>query len=91
LTFSGTVFWLFAEALFHALQLITGKLDLIMAAVKIEQTDLDNVAAALEALVTTVEGIDTTQLPDADESALNQAVTDVTNAIEAIAAPPASG
>lgn len=62
-----------------------------MAAVKIEQTDLDNVAAALEALVTTVEGIDTTQLPDADESALNQAVTDVTNAIEAIAAPPASG
>lgn len=52
-----------------------------MAAVQIEQGDLDAVASALEALVGVIAGIDTTVLPPADESALNTALADVTSAI----------
>lgn len=54
---------------------------IIMAAVQIEQGDIDALAAAFEALVSVIGGIDTTQLPPADESALKQALADVTTAI----------
>lgn len=52
----------------------------IMAAVQIEQTDLDNLATELEAVKTSlaaeIESLKT-QLPAADLSGLNQALTDL--------------
>lgn len=53
----------------------------IMAAVQIEQDDLDAVASSLEALVTLINGLDTTVLAPADETALKAAVADVTAAV----------
>jgi ABC-type transporter Mla subunit MlaD len=53
----------------------------IMAAVQIQQEDLDATADALTALVTAVREIDTTQLPDADKTRLQASLTDLTSAI----------
>lgn len=53
----------------------------IMAAVQIEQADLDAVASSLEALVGVINGLDTTVLAPADETALKSAVADVTAAV----------
>jgi ABC-type transporter Mla subunit MlaD len=53
----------------------------IMAAVQIQQEDLDATADALTALVTAVREIDTTQLPDADKTRLQSSLTDLTSAI----------
>lgn len=52
-----------------------------MAAVQIEQEDLDEVAATLEDLVAAISEIDTTVLPDADQTRLQSALTSVTNAV----------
>jgi len=60
---------------------VNHQLESIMAAVQIEQADLDAVAAALEALVAVIGGIDTTVLPPADETALTAALADVTAAV----------
>src|SRR6516164_7023236 len=57
----------------HQLSVLNAKEDLIMAAVQIEQADLDAVAAAVSGL--------TEPLPAADESALNQAVSDLQTAL----------
>jgi uncharacterized protein YoxC len=64
----------------HQLSVLNAKEDLIMAAVQIEQADLDAVAAAVEAVATAVSGL-TEPLPAADESALNQAVSDLQTAL----------
>lgn len=61
----------------------------IMALVSIEQDDLDNIAASLETLATTITGIDTTPLASADETKLNQAVTDLSAAVQKVAPPAA--
>jgi hypothetical protein len=53
----------------------------IMAAVQIQQEDLDATADALTALVTAVREIDTTQLPDADKTRLQSSLVDLTTAI----------
>lgn len=52
-----------------------------MAEVKIAQEDLDSVGDTLTALVTAVSEIDTTVLPDADQSRLRSALTDLTAAV----------
>jgi hypothetical protein len=70
--------------------------EFIMAAVQIEQGDLDAVASTLEALVGVIAGLDTTKLAPADETALNQALADVTSAVNSklpvtVTEPPASG
>lgn len=57
------------------------KLSELMAAVQIEQDDLDAVGSALETLVETVKQIDTSQLPAADKTKLSQGLTDLTTAI----------
>lgn len=64
----------------HQLSVLNAKEDLIMAAVQIEQADLDAVAAAVEAVATAVSGL-STPLPAADESALNTAVADLQTAL----------
>lgn len=98
---SAVVFWLFAEALFtklaelqhgqheikkHLRTIITGE-KIIMAQVQIEQDDLDAVGSSLEALVDVVRQIDTSQLPDADKTALQNGLTDLTSAINDKLAP----
>jgi len=71
---------------------IQRKENAIMAAVQLEQSDIDNVAAAVEAVATAVSSL-TVQLPAADESALQQAVTDLQNALNTaqgnVTPPPA--
>lgn len=65
----------------------------IMAEVQIDQTDLDNIAASLESLVTVVNALPQGALPAANETALQQAVTDITTAVNAVSAadnPPAA-
>lgn len=84
-TVSGTVLWLFAEAAFAHLMYIEEKLEQIMAAVQIGQADLDSVGDSLEALVTTLNGIDLTPLPAADQTKLVQGLTDVTAATNKLA------
>lgn len=67
----------------------------IMAEVQVDQTVLDNAAAAIESLVTAVSNFlaspQVQQLPQADVSALTQAVSDAGNAQTELqnAAPPA--
>lgn len=57
------------------------KLKDIMGAVQLEQDDLDAVGDSLENLVSIVQQIDTSQLPDADKTKLSQGLTDLTTAI----------
>ena len=57
-----------------------------MAAVQVEQADLDNVGTALEALAAVVAQIPTGTLPQANEDALNKGVADVTAAVNAVVA-----
>lgn len=52
-----------------------------MAAVQIDQEDLDSVANSLDALVDAVTSIDTSKLPAADQTALQEALTDLTAAV----------
>lgn len=61
----------------------------IMAQVSIEQGDLDGVATSLEALVTALGSV-SGNLPAADESALNQAVSDLQGAVGKLSPPPAA-
>ena len=71
---------------------IVNQLGAIMAAVEIEQADLDKVAAAVEGLASTVSGL-TTPLAPADETALNQAVSDLQAAVQKASpsTPPPTG
>lgn len=86
-----TVAWLIGEAIVIALDPINRKLDLIMAAVQVEQTDLDNVGSALDALAVVISSIDTTPLATADESKLNEGLAAVQAAVAKMVppAPPA--
>lgn len=67
---------------------IIKQLGAIMAAVQIEQGDLDALAAQVESLATTVASIDTTPLQKADQTALDQAVADLQTAVQKVAPPP---
>lgn len=73
--------WLIGEAVVLALEPISRKLDAIMAAVEVEQADLDNVGDTLTALAATLEAIDTTPLAAADETKLNAGLTAVQEAV----------
>ena len=55
-----------------------------MAKVQIAQEDLDSTASSLLALVTKLNSLDLTPLPDADQTALVSAVADVTNAVNKV-------
>jgi hypothetical protein len=64
----------------HQLSVLNEKGDLIMAAVQIEQSDLDNVAAAVESVAQALGNL-SAPLATADETALNQAVSDLQTAL----------
>src|SRR6185295_3109602 len=69
ISISKVTFWLFAESLFRRLNRMQIAIErLIVAAVQIEQEDLDNVAGKLEELVTVLNGVDLTPLPEADQT-----------------------
>lgn len=55
----------------------------IMTAVQVQQEDLDAVGTKIEALVAAVDGIDTTQLPAGTFDAVNAALTDLTEHVNA--------
>ncbi len=56
-----------------------------MAAVQVEQTDLDDAVVALRTLVEKLNGVDLTPLPTGDVSGLVSAVADVTTAVNRLA------
>jgi hypothetical protein len=66
----------------HQLSVLNAKEDLLMAAVQIEQSDLDNVAAAVESVAQALGNL-SAPLAAADESALNTAVSDLQAALSA--------
>jgi hypothetical protein len=84
-----TAAWLIGEALTIALQPINERLDAIMAAVQVEQDDLDNVGTALDGLAQTLSTIDTTPLATADESKLQEGLSAVQAAVSKLVPPPA--
>lgn len=57
---------------------------IIMADVKIAQEDLDATAGALRTLVTQLNDLDLTPLPAADQTALVNAVSEVTAAVNRV-------
>lgn len=81
LSFSRVVIWLFGEALYLQLSRINRKLDIIMALVSIEQSDLDDIASTVSDVADTLQGIldSDTPTPPADETALRAAVEKLQN------------
>jgi methyl-accepting chemotaxis protein len=60
---------------------ISKKENQIMAAVQVEQEDIDAVASGLESLVTEVDNIDTSQVPAGTLDGLKQAAADLASAV----------
>lgn len=83
--FGRTPLW--ARCLNMKIDNLTQQIGKIMALVQIDQADLDNLATKLEALVTEVKNIPPATLPPANETAVNQAVTDLQTAVTALTPP----
>lgn len=68
-----------------------------MAEVAVQQEDIDAVGTKIEAVVTAIDGIDTTQLPAGTFDAVNTALADLTEHVNAKlpvtapVTPPADG
>jgi len=79
-TTTDLALWLLAEWLYQEFSTLTQQIGAIMAEVRIEQSHIENVATAVEAVATAVSAL-SVPLPPADETALNQAVTDLQTAL----------